>query len=397
MKRNAIIIATILALTGCLSEPGAKVKHGDQLKFTAESSAGLMHGDLIGVTMDSPLSYRNVRMSFGGESLTPVNPLHWPVDMPDSAVRFLAYYPYSQAFNDGGTVVFTASPDQRADADFKSSGLLVSETLASVSDPSVNFSFGPVMSKLILYLRSESAGEISDVSFSAYPSVQFNMNSNTVRVYGQKSDLHAHLTASNQDGVFAYETIFAPQNTTLSITVSTSTGDYSIVLNTLSHFNSGKQYSNSRLIVLEAGHSATYSFAVRESDWTLLPDFSYQAPISGGAELSEFSDPGLYKLEKGLAKPVRTFVGGLDQTSVVNRGGSFIGWRLQNPSTGEMFALSATGDLKEGNSFEIGVKSFGLDGFESDYNSSGTVVKESNDMVWIVDENEKYGYIITVK
>ena len=397
MKRIAIIIAFILALAGCLSEPGARVKHGDQLKFTTESSGLLAQGDLIGVTMDSPLSYRNVRMTFGGETLTPINPLYWPVDMPDSAVRFLAYYPYSQAFNDGGTVVFAANPDQRTDADFKSSGLLASQTKASVSDPSVRFCFEPMMSKLILYLRSESAGEIKDVTFSAYPSVQFNMNSNTVRVSGQKSDLHAHLTASNQDGVFAYETIIAPQNTTLSITVSTVTGDYSVVLNTMSQFASGKQYSNSRLIVLEAGHSAPYSFSVRESSWTPLPDFAYQAPISGGAELSEFSDPGIYKLEKGVAKPVRTFVGGLDQTSVVSRGGSFIGWRLQNPSTGEMFALSATAALQEGNSFEIGVRSFGLKDFESDFSSKGTVVKVENDMVWIVDENEKYGYIVTVK
>ena len=397
MKRSVTTIAVILVLTGCLSEPGAGNKHGDRLKFTAESSAYLEQGDLVGVTMDSPLSYRNVRMSFGGGTLTPVNQLYWPVDMPDSAVRFLAYYPYSQTFNDGGTVVFTANPDQRTDADFKASGLLVSQTLASVSDPSVSFSFEPAMSKLVLYLRSESAGQIEDVVFSAYPSVQFNMNTNAVRVYGQKADLHAHLTASDQDGVFAYEAIIAPQNTTLSITVTTSTGDYSAVLNTLSQFASGRQYSNARLIVLEAGHSAPYSFAVKESGWTPLPDFAYQAPISGGAELSEFSDPGVYKIEKDLAKPIRSFVGGLDQTSIVSRAGSFTGWRLQNPSTGELFAISTSGALKEGNSFEISVRGLGLKDFESEFTSKGTVVKAEGDMVWIVDENEKYGYIITVK
>jgi len=34
---------------------------------------------------------------------------------------------------------------------------------------------------------------------------------------------------------------------------------------------------------------------------------------------------------------------------------------------------------------------------ESEFTSKATVVKADGEMVWLVDENEKYGYIITVK
>lgn len=398
MKRITPLIAVILALAGCQHEPDSRNTHGEKLNLTVKESGYIVSGDLIGVSMDSPLSYRNVKTTLADGKLTPLNPLYWPKDMPDSAVSFRAYYPYNETFNEGGKVVFTANPDQRADEDFKTSGLLAGETKASVSDPSIEFDLKPLMTKLVLYIRNDSGSEITDLTFTAYPSVYFNMDNNTVRLYGQKVDFHAHLSATSDDGVSAYEVIFAPQNTSISVTVNTAGGDYSAVLNAVNHFMSGKQYSNSRLLVLEAGHSSPYSFSVEEHDWTAEPEFIYKDPLGGGAELSEFTDPGVYKIAKDVAIPLRAFVGGADQTAVISRNSAFSQWRLLNPSTGEFFALStSSAQINENDTFDISVLSYGINNIESNFTSKATVVKTDGDIVWLIDENEKYGYIITVK
>ena len=398
MKRITSLIAAVLVLASCQQEPNGRTTRGEKLNLTAEESDHIASGDLIGVNMDYPLSYRNVRTSYSGGKLTPVNPLYWPKAMPDSAVAFRAYFPYDERFNEGGKVVFSVYPDQRNDKDFRASGLFVSETRASVSDPAVVFRFEPKMTKLVLYVRNDTGSEITDVFFSAYPSVTFNMDRNTVKVSGDKAELHAHLSATSKDGVSAYEVIFAPQNTLLSITLSTAGGDYSAVLGSVGQFAEGRQYSNSRLLVLESGHSTPYPFTVSEQDWATSPDFKYKEPLAGGAELAEFTDPGIYKIAKGVATPIKAFVGGLDQTAIVSRNSALSEWRLQNPSTGELLRISTSAAaFTEETSADLSVRSYGIAGLESEFTSKATVVKADGEMVWLVDENEKYGYIITVK
>ena len=394
MKKFIIIIAAAALAFACNHEPDNKIKHGDQLAFTTEDSF-LQSGDLVGVCMDAPLSYTNVKMTYAAGALAPGNKLYWPVDMPDSAVTFMAYYPYSADYNEGGNVAFAAAPDQRTDAAFRASALMVSVTKAAVTDPSVDFTFTPRMAKLVFYLRNDSNSPVKDIYFTAYPTVQFNMNKVTIRVAGEKVDIHSHLSATSADGVQAYETIFAPQNTILTLTIKTEAAEYTAMMDTKTQFEEGKQYSNARLVVLDpAKASKTIRFTLNETDWAWAPDFVYLEPITGGAELSQLTDPGLYKLAGGIATPLRVFSFGDDQYSML-KGKSDAGWRLMNPAAGEMFELGVPMVYsQEGQSFAIKVRSFGIEGFEADYTSTASTIKAENGLVWMMDDEKEYGYII---
>ena len=394
MKKFILIIAVAALAVACKHEPDNKIKHGDQLAFTTEASF-LKDGDLVGVSMDSPLSYINVKMTYAAGALTPGNKLYWPADMPDSAVTFLAYYPYTAEYNNGGIVVFAAAPDQSADEAFRASSLMVSVAKAAVTDPSVDFSFTPRMNKLVLYLRNDSGSPVKDIYFTAYPAVQFNMDKVTVRVVGEKVDIHSHLSATSADGVQAFETIFAPQYTTLTLTIKTDEAEYTALMDTKTQFTSGKQYSNARLMVLDAAKAGkTIRFTLNEADWAATPDFVYQDPISGGAELSAHTDPGLYKLSNGVATPLRVYSPGDDQYSMLN-GKTNAGWRLMNPAAGEMFELGVPMVYsKDGESFSISVRSFGISGFPTSYTSTASTVQAENGLVWLMDEDKEYGYII---
>ncbi|MBP5571491.1 MAG: fimbrillin family protein [Bacteroidales bacterium] len=396
MKNIIPFIALALLVLGCKHEPETKVKHGEQLSFTTENTV-LRDGDLVGVSMDSPLSYINVKTTYASGTLTPDNKLHWPVNMPDSAVNFLAYFPYSAKYNDGGVVVFSAEPDQRPDAAFRSSGFLVAKTKASVTDPSVVFDFEQKMSKLVFYVRNDSGSKLEDVYFSAYPSLQFNMDKVDLRVCGEKVDIHAHNTTTSSDGVDAYEAIIAPQKTAITLTLKTSSAEYTAIFDTKTEFKSGKQYSNYRLAVLEPNKSGRpINFTLVEADWQELPDYSYEEPITGGT-LTEFVDPGVYSIQNGAAVPIRTYAPGSDQYSLIE-GTRNAGWRLMNPALGEMFEFTTPMVYsQEGNTFDINVRSFGLSGFEADYSSRATTLKVENGLAWALDENKDYGYIIATE
>lgn len=394
MKKFIFMIAAVALAVACNDEPENKIKHGDQLAFTTED-AFLQNGDLVGVSMDSPLSYTNVKMTYSSGALTPGNKLYWPVDMPDSAVTFMAYFPYTAEYNDGGTVVFAAAPDQSDDAAFRASALMVSVANAAVTDPSVDFTFSPRMSKLVMYILNESGSPIKDIYFTAYPAVQFNMDKVSFRVTGEKVDIHSHLSATSADGVLAYETIFAPQNTTITLTIKTEAAEYTALMDTKTHFEGGKQYSNARLMVLDAAKAGkTIRFALNASDWALTPDFVYLEPITGGVQLSEQTEPGLYKIASGLATPLCVYSTGDDQYSML-KGKSNAGWRLMNLAAGQMFELAVPMVYSlGGDSFSIGVRSFGIDGFEADYTSTASTLKAENGLVWMMDEEKEYGYII---
>lgn len=392
MKKYLLLIAVILLAGACDHEPDSKVKHGEQLVFKTEDTI-LRNGDMVGVSMDSPLSYVNVKMTYSGGNLTPTNKVYWPVDMPDSAVSFLAYYPYTAEYNDGGAVVFAAAPDQTTDDAFRASALMVAVAQAAHTDPAVNFTFSQKMSKLVLYIRNDSGKPVTDVSFTAFPSVLFNMDKRSFRVTGEKVDIHAHLTATSADGVQAYEAIIAPQTIAgLTLTVKTDT-EYTAMAVTSITFASGKQYSNARLLVLEAGQTRPVNFTVNEAAWVQTPDFVYLDPLSG-AELTNITDPGLYSISNGVAVPLRSFVPGSDQYSLFT-GKSLSGWRMMNPAAGELFEISSPMTYSiEGNSSTINVRSFGLSGFEADFSSSASTIKAENGLVWLLDENKGYGYII---
>ena len=388
-----ILAVVLLAALSCQREPNSKDKHGEQLVFKTEDTI-LRDGDLVGVSMDAPLSYVNVKMTYSSGSLTPANKLHWPAAMPDSAVNFFAYYPYSAEYNDGGTVVFSAAPDQTSDEAFRTSALMTAGTMASVNSPSIEFIFDQQMSKVVFYVRNDSGSEIKDVFFSAYPSIQFNMETASPRVCGEKVDIHAHLSATSAEGVAAYEAIIAPQKTALTLTVKTAASEYTAILSTTTAFESGMQYPNERLVVLEAGKaSKPIKFGVKEGAWATTPDFMYEEPITG-ADLTELTDPGLYSVNAGIATPLYTYAEGSDQYSLIS-GGTSRGWRLMNPALGDMFSVSASSSsFKEGNSYTVSVKSFGLEGFEQDYSSKAKAVKVANGLVWLQDSNKNYGYIM---
>ena len=396
MKNIIPFVALAILVLSCKRETDVKVKHGEQLSFTTESSI-LRDEDLVGVSMDSPLSYINVKMTYGSGNLTPGNKLHWPANMPDSAVTFLAYHPYSASYNEGGVVVFSAEPDQRSDEAFRASRLLVAQTKASVNEPSVKFDFEHKMSKLIFYVRNDSGSKLEDVYLTAYPSLQFNMDKVDFRVCGEKVDIHAHNTATSSDGVDAYEAIIAPQKTTLTLTLKTASAEYTAMVDTKVEFKSGKQYSNYRLATLDPNKaSRPISFTLVEADWKELPDYSYLEPISGGT-LEEFTDLGVYRMQNGSAVPIRTYAAGSDQYSLIS-GTTSAGWRLMNPVLGEMFEFTTPMTYnQEGNSYTINIRSFGLSGFEADYSSTASTIKTENGLVWAVDENKDYGYIIATE
>lgn len=393
MKRIILLIAVILLAASCNDEPKIKVKHGDKLVFTTEDTF-LRDGDLVGVSMDSPLSYTNVKMTCSSGALTPTNDLYWPVDMPDSAVNFMAYYPYSAEYNNGGYVLFTASPDQSADEAFRASSLMVALAKASHTQPAVEFNFEQKMSKLVFYLRNDSGSPVKDVYLTAYPTVQFNMDKVNLRVTGEKVDIHAHLSATSADGVQAYEIIMAPQNSTLSLTIRTDAAEYTALMSTKTAFASGKQYSNVRLTVLEEGRNRPFNFAIKEADWAQTPDFDYLEPITGGAAFQDITDPGLYRLNNGIATQLRAYVPNFDQYSVVAASQKY-GWRIMDLANAEMFQILSNGSFsQEGNSLSIQVSSFGLEWDEANYSSTAEVVKVENGLVWLEDQNKEYGYII---
>ncbi|MBO4465326.1 MAG: fimbrillin family protein [Bacteroidales bacterium] len=393
MKKCLLLIAVFLLAAACDHEPDSKVKHGEQLVFKTEDTI-LRNGDLVGVSMDSPLSYVNVKMTYSSGDLTPANKLYWPAEMRDSAVTFLAYYPYSAEYNEGGAVVFAAAPDQTTDDAFRASALMVSVAQAAHTDPAVNFTFTQKMSKLVFYLRNDSGKPVTDVSFTAYPSLTFNMDKRSFKLTGEKVDIHAHLSATSADGVQAFEAIIAPQAIVgLTLTIKTESAEYTAIAASSINFGSGKQYSNARLLVLEAGHTKPVNFTVNAADWAQSPDFVYLDPLSG-AELTTISDPGLYSIVNDVAVPLRSFVPGSDQYSLFT-GKSLSGWRMMNPAAGELFEISSPMTYTtEGNSSTVNVKSFGLSGFEADYSSTASTIKAENGLVWLLDDNKSYGYIV---
>lgn len=395
MKKILSLIAVAALAIACDHEPDNKVKHGDQLVFKTEDKV-LQNGDLVGVSMDSPLSYINVKMTYDSGSLKPGSTLYWPAVMPaDSAVTFMAYYPYTAEYNDGGYVVFSAEPDQTTDAAFKASALMVAVAKAATSDPAVEFTFAQKMSKFVFYLRNDSGSPVKDVCLNAYPTVQFNMDKADVRVTGEKVDIHAHLTETTAEGVQAYEAIIAPQKTALTLSIKTDAGEYTALMSTKTQFAAEKQYSNARLIVLSTDNAGrNINFAVNEADWTPKPTFEYLDPIAEGAELTEITDPGLYKMTNGAATPMFTYSPGENQYSMLE-GRELAGWRLMSPAEGKMFELSSKMVYSvEGHSSTVSVRSFGIEEFEPDYTSTATTVKFGDGLAWMLDDNKEYGYII---
>ena len=397
MKKFLAIIALVMLAASCTHEPETKIKHGDVLKLTTESAL-LSEGDLVGINMDHPFAFVNVKTTYSSGSLTPGNELYWPYNQRDSAVNFIAYYHYTAEYNDGGTVVFSAAPDQRDDAAFKASALLVAHTKASVAEPSVAFDFIPRMTKLVFYLRNETDSPVQDIYLTAYPSLQFNMDKVNLRVCGEKVDLHAHLSATSADGVQAFETIFAPQNTALTLTIKTASAEFTAALSSTTTFEAARQYSNAKLVVLnEKKMNRVIGFTLQESEWKASPDFVYQEPPAGGAELEDLTDPGVYKIVEGAAFPLRIYEPGDDQFSLIT-GGNTRGWRVMDPILGNMFEFCTPMVYsQEGNTFDINIRSFGIENFEADYSSRAKTIRVEDKLAWIMDEKKDYGYIIVTE
>jgi len=102
-------------------------------------------------------------------------------------------------------------------------------------------------------------------------------------------------------------------------------------------------------------------------------------------------------MDGGLALPIYSYEIGSDQYSQIS-GKSKLGWRVQCLEDAKMFEISlGTSKPSQDNSYSASVRSFGLEDFESDFTTKVNVVKISDGLIWLLDENKDYGYIITAE
>lgn len=394
MKHKYLFLTALCAglLAGCNNEiTPEKPKTGDEVVFTATNGI-LADSEKIGISIDKPLNYRNVQCTYtlASHKIAAKNTLYWPYEMDDSKVMFSAYAPYRSEFDKEDRVSFSALQDQSSDENFLASDLRTAVTSSSVKDNYVSFEFTRRMSRLTLYLKSNTDAEIKSVKATLSPAINLNIRTMVGSTSGDKVEMNFHNSGTDAKGVSAWELIAAPQNCNTKVTVETSDGTHSFTVITI-NLKEGKSYHNTTLCKLGTVQSEV---SLTEGEWSSTPDFSYREPVNAGG-LDGFTTPGIYKTEtEDSVSPLRVYRQGTDQQSIVNKSTS-TGYRIMNLPEGEMISICVgSKTFTENKSYSVNVISFGISGLESEYTSNATLIQKDGKNLYFADDNNSYVYLI---
>lgn len=394
MKRRVILIGTILcalASTACEEITLDFSKKGPEISL--KTSDVLTEGQNIGVFMTEPVSLRNVLHSYTGGKLTPLNPIYWPKDMPDSSIWFRAYYPYTERFNTSTLVSFNTSTDQSSDSDFAGADLMMSSILLSPASSEGVFAFEHKMSRATVYLKNSSSKTLGAVTLkSVYPSVSINFKSGDVRPAGNITDIVCHLT-SEKDGVYAYEAVFAPQNAKFNLSVILGGEEYLLSNPSEFAFAPGKSYVSERLTEFSDKTRRALVADLLEKDWA-DPDFIYEDPVPEGVEFTETTETGVYALDGDFATELKLYTPIEDQYSTISES-QYTNFRFMCPELGYLFAVRLKGtSFVQGSSYTADLVSCGIEGAQGKWSSSLSVVKNTTTQIWLKDSQKNLGYVI---
>ena len=395
MQKSRLLLASaLLALlaAGCNTEISIGEKKGPELVF--KTSSDFQDGEQVGIFIEKPMLFRNVKATYNAGKLITDSKFNWPKDMPkDSAITMRAASPYTTDFNPAGAVPFSVQPDQSGDEDFRASDLRLAKLTATPADKEIEFDFEHSLSKICIYLQSES--KIEEVTLSGLkPSVYLNFESELFRPAGDALEIKGHLSSINEDGVCAYEFIVIPQSASLQLSAKAGSHSCTVVSTASVDLEGGKQYTHERLIDLDADRRSPYPFSLLPGDWE-EPSFSYEEPLPEGLELLSATQPGIYSYDNGMVKEILLSddpgcQGALLYSNKLNA------YRVMNPSQGQYFSISIpSGALKQGSTYTATLNSLSIKGIPESLSSTVKVEKKEGKTAWIVDESNGLAYVIS--
>ena len=393
MQKNRLLSASLLLAliaAGCNTEISLGEKKGPELVFTTDSE--FKDGEQVGIFIEKPMLFRNIKATYNAGKLQTDSKFYWPKDMPaDSAITLRSASPYSTDFNPAGVVPFSVQPDQSGDGDFRASDLRLAKLTATPADKEIKFDFEHSLSKICIYLQSES--KIEEVTLSGLkPSVFLNFESELFRPAGDALEIKGHLSASNEDGVCAYEFIVIPQTATLSLKIKTADAECSAVTVSAIELGKGLQYTNERLISINSSRRSPYQLNLLEGEW-VEPEFIFEEPLPDGIELTDATLPGLYTYEQGMVTEYLVCSSSKFQTAV-SSASKTTGFKVMNPSEGQALILSiSSGSISEGNKYSATIQICTPEGV-SEISSTVTVEKKIGKTAWLSDENTGLAFVI---
>ena len=232
--------------------------------FSVKATDATLSGeDEVGIFATAPISAGNVRGIVSGKFIFPEKDLYWQ-DGQESATRFSAYYPYSEAVQEE-TFSFAVAEDQTTFAGYSSSDIRTASVTVSPLNV-VNFIFGHRMSKIILAI-DPCGRTISDVSIGDV------FRGGTVDIVaGEVSDLtdpgcvHAGLSASSQEAR-AYVAVFMPETVKLDLVIKADGKEFLYTLEEPQEFLSGYAYYASLKLDDAVSPGSTTGFVVSIVNW----------------------------------------------------------------------------------------------------------------------------------
>ena len=386
MKKYPLLFAAVL-FTACNNEPTHNTPKGPEMSFLGQ----LAPKTECGIFIDSPVDYKNVKATSDGEKLVTTSQLYWPENMPDSAIHFIAYAPYSEEYNKGGLGVFSTATDQSEDAAFHGSDLRLAITEAVVSDDGIEFEFKHELAKILFYTTDKAEGIVSS---ALYPSVVINFNDGEIGLSGEKADFTPHLSASySKDGVHAYEMLIAPQKTTLNFEFTIDGVKQNFHSSSSIDFEAGKTYICNR--VIEASNSGSQAVKFTENEWIDTPNGDYTFPSEEQVLFTERNEEGIYTLDGEYSSELLVF--NTSSAQFITSGKSTkVLYRVLDLKNSVYLDMDFSGtSFSEGKNISATIKTKGLNSLAENDTRTLKIEKASGGLIYLSDAENHIGYIIS--
>ena len=309
MKKSRIFLSALTALSvvpGCQQETVLQERQPREIKLTTTfdvtkaTATAFEDGDEIGLTIGTPVSVDNVKLTPSGVNLLPESTLYWPAHMEDDATAsFVAYYPYDFAgkYNADGTevgpvdvtadyAIGTLSRQNKLET-YQKQDLMSAVAVASPSDESVELHFKHLMARLNLTVVDNLQTDSFTPILGAMNVAVNKLNARYIVNFGNQT-LSAHPEPWNTLSLYplymgadTYSLLLPAQTVSPEIVLTLDSGKtITYVATSPITFSSGKQVS-ATLTISEDQISLSYQI----EDWTDDPteikftqDVSQQTP-----------------------------------------------------------------------------------------------------------------------
>ena len=272
MKNNIFTLALLaaLAVVSCTTkEDDALMGERQAMRFTASmgsytkvTDSGFSRGDVVGLSVGKPVSVANVKLTAqDAGTLAPESTIYWGEGQTEAS-DFVAVYPFGS--DPMKAFTFTAKADQSTAAAYEASDLLWAKTSAKPDDDEVYLPFYHGMSRFVLYLTSNLAGEsVTGITLDGVKvGADVDLSKETFKATGSATSVKP-ATAADATGARAYVFVVAPQKATPDVVFTLSSGKtVKYTAKSAIDFLSGKQVTAG--IVLS---ESEVSFTAEINDW----------------------------------------------------------------------------------------------------------------------------------